>query len=458
MRVSGGNGQKCGTVQYLRTRENKSVPFGPLRSLSGNTAQVRSIVAWKRYQGGVGSFSNRPLRCGGIDQMHLVRSTILLLVPLLWVNASALDIVFSPGAATNTPDAAVYNAWLPALNRAALPYEVALANPVTIRIVVVPADLASDVAGAAVPKSTLYTYDRIASALAGYQVQQGTEGRFYVDGQPRSYRYVTVPRAIQKAVGYLGDDGRIDGEIRVSRQLAKYHLGVDEPLPDNKVHAVSVLTHEIGHILGFSSGVDYRDSGSDAPPTPMDFYRFSDDSIAYGRANLGIAFLPDLSIGHQLKYFLTEFPAHLPRPGGKFCAHALVACKRVQFSTGTNYGNGNQASHWRFGTEDFVSIDKMGNVTIQSGPIGIMDPGIASGVVERISGYDMDLLTTLGWRRATIVSGPASGSTSGAADPTGWRECVPGAEDCNVFRDLEVDQLPSVDDHMPNPPINVDVD
>jgi hypothetical protein len=143
---------------------------------------------------------------------------------------------------------------------------------------------------------------------------------------------------------------------------------------------VGVAMHEIGHAMGFISGVDILDINS--PPingpfndsqftfvSPLDLFRYSALSAAQG--------VIDWTADGRAKYFSID--------GG--------ATVGPQFSTGRNFGDGNQASHWK---------DNLG--------IGILDPTAASGERLSISAWDTLAFDVIGWdlARQQAVPEPAS--------------------------------------------------
>jgi hypothetical protein len=132
---------------------------------------------------------------------------------------------------------------------------------------------------------------------------------------------------------------------------------------------VGVAAHELGHMLGFVSGVDildinspnggtyYNDNIFTYVSTP-DIFRFSASSRAQGSGVI------DWTADARNKYFSID--------GGTTSV--------APFSTGTTHGDGNQDSHWK---------DSMG--------LGIMDPTVASGELMAISNTDLELMDVIGW-------------------------------------------------------------
>jgi hypothetical protein len=135
---------------------------------------------------------------------------------------------------------------------------------------------------------------------------------------------------------------------------------------------VGVAAHEIGHALGFFSGVDILDINS--PPingpfddnlftflSPLDLFRWSALSLASG--------VRDWTADTRAKYFSIN--------GG--------ATDLGGFATGVNFGDGRQASHWK---------DGLG--------LGIMDPTAAPGEFLSITMLDLRGFDVIGWNLEPI--------------------------------------------------------
>jgi hypothetical protein len=147
---------------------------------------------------------------------------------------------------------------------------------------------------------------------------------------------------------------------------------------------IGVATHEIGHALGFISGVDILDINS--PPvggpfpanaftyvSPLDLYRFSDLSAANG--------MFDWTADTRAKYFSLD--------GG--------ITKGAYFATSRFHGDGQQASHWK---------DRLN--------LGIMDPTASPGEILSVSANDRLALDVIGWNLAS------------APEPSSWAMMVAG--------------------------------
>jgi hypothetical protein len=207
--------------------------------------------------------------------------------------------------------------------------------------------------------------------------------------------YLDISRANAKALGISlapGPDSNItftDFSDFASPLPVPPNIGWDFDRSDgiaaNRIDFIGVATHEIGHAMGFESGVDVVDFvGSPNGPgrlaanggpydldqfavyTTLDLFRFSANSLAQGSQPAGG--LRDLAMG--------QFDAN-SRP--YFSINSGVT-NQGQFATGGFNGDGAQASHWR----DNLAI-------------GIMDPTFGNGELGVVSLADRRALDAIGW-------------------------------------------------------------
>jgi hypothetical protein len=205
-----------------------------------------------------------------------------------------------------------------------------------------------------------------------------------IDGRTQDENeQINLTRANAKALGMLNDSG-LDGVIIVS-DLTNQTLGwnynfQDSSVPTDRLDYLSTGMHEIGHVLGFVSGVDGPglltsnsgddddddggddgddDEGGDLYVTPLDMYRYSSESQSSG--------IIDLSIG-----------------GDPYLSFDRGKTRIANFATGADLtlgGDGYQASHWKQ----------------QTNPLGVMDPVLRPGQRRALNLLDRRAMDAIGW-------------------------------------------------------------
>ena len=171
-------------------------------------------------------------------------------------------------------------------------------------------------------------------------------------------KHIWLTRANAKALDLVdSNDDKLDASIRINNSIP-WDFARDHTTSDEAFDFQTMAQHEIGHALGFVSGVDAFELLSMSAGkenledkdlqyvSPMDLYRYSEKSAAEGVDN---------------KFFSLD--------GG--------LTQIANFSSGEGY----QGSHWE---------------TLDTSP-GIMSPTLAANGIGEISDLDRQLLDVIGW-------------------------------------------------------------
>lgn len=151
----------------------------------------------------------------------------------------------------------------------------------------------------------------------------------------------------------------------------------------NSFDFIGIAAHEIGHALGFFSGVDALDTSggtklsSDFKTSTLDLFRYSNTSKDLNAL--------DFTTGNDEKYFSLD----------------NGATKIATFSNGTTLGDGSQAGHWKENTN-------------ANDLIGILDPASDLGELKFISQNDLRALDVIGWDRS------AASYATEVPEPSTW--------------------------------------
>ncbi|RTK97388.1 MAG: PEP-CTERM sorting domain-containing protein [Lysobacterales bacterium] len=307
-------------------------------------------------------------------------------------------------------DAQAYDAFVRAGNR----WSSVFTDPVTVNLRIGYSALASGVLAQASSTQTIVPYTNFVSALRADRTS--SQDTTAVSNLSADLKFLTnrtsdSPNGPGSATPYLDDDGSFNNQyLRMTSANAKAlglmsatATGTDATITFSNAFSydfkpwdgivagtfdfTGLASHEIGHALGFVSGVDILDyyAGHGGPYgednfllDPLDLFRYSVDSAA-----LGVA---DFTADARAKY--------LSLNDGRTLLDSL--------STGVYYGDGRQDSHWK---------DNLG--------IGVMDPTAAAGELLKFGEADLRALDVVGWNRisatGSAASAPGSAGIAGTA-------------------------------------------
>ena len=184
--------------------------------------------------------------------------------------------------------------------------------------------------------------------------------------------------SVVKAVGGLlpGNPETRDGNVTFSSNFG-FDFDPTDGIDDGTFDFIGVAIHEIGHALGFVSGVDFLDvfGKPNGPGAGQLGYDLNDTSIfsaldLFRYSSPGVI---NLAAGGQDTYFSLD--------GG------LTALFGNKFATGRFNGDGDQASHWK----DASGANRCGP------QLGIMDPTFCFGQMGVVTGLDLAAYDAMGW-------------------------------------------------------------
>ncbi|WP_309646547.1 NF038122 family metalloprotease [Phenylobacterium sp.] len=214
-----------------------------------------------------------------------------------------------------------------------------------------------------------------------------------------------------KALGFTGFGDVADGTIQFSSDF-KFDFDPSDGIAGDSIDFISVAIHEIGHILGFVSGVDTYDilgypngvlwNDPDFGALPLGDFAIGSvlDLYRYSAGNAGTAL--DWTVGGTPFFSIDGESAY----GGGF-------------STGAFNGDGRQASHWK---DNIVGMPQL----------GALDPTVAYGQMGRVTSLDLAAFDAIGWNvDYDVLNSGRSFSTrdiyfAAIPEPTTWALTIIG--------------------------------
>ena len=196
-------------------------------------------------------------------------------------------------------------------------------------------------------------------------------GRLAPDGMEISQTIALTTANVKALVG--GGANVLDGEITFSSDFA-FDFDPTNGIKTGTYDFVGVAIHEIGHALGFVSGADDFDYSHGYTGNDVDsaWWAYGLDMFRYAKDANGD---PILNV--------------VPGDDGYFSIDGgASAYLGAYFSTGTDHGDGWQASHWK---EPNVPCTNF---------VGIMNPYICNGVGDDVTAADLGLFDAIGWNLA----------------------------------------------------------
>lgn len=306
-------------------------------------------------------------------------------------NLGTFNIVIQAGPtlAANAPAMAAFE-------QAAQWWESVIADPITV---IVKADLASlpaGVLGSAGSAVLAYPYTTIRNAMVADAADEPDDA--IVGSLPTAGNYtVTMPvgfglngnvfasKANLKALGFPAANldavagTAVDVEITFSSNFA-FDFNHNDGITTGQFDFTGIAAHEIGHGLGFFSGVDDVDfflpgTSNQIEPTPLDMFRYrdgtNDPTTVADFSNGSLAFPRNMVPQHV---------AIMDQILGGFGGDVEVLMSR-----GLDFGDGRQASHFKDGLN-----------------LGIMDPTAAPGELLQIRPNDLRAFDLIGYE-ITVV-------------------------------------------------------
>lgn len=247
-----------------------------------------------------------------------------------------------------------------AFTTAANAWSAAVTDPFTVTLQIGFRSLGASTLGASSPSLVSFNANVVKAALAADETSSRDAAAVASLPAYGASASLLLTTAEARALGFrtTGSDGSIEFSSDFPFSTARSAQGT---VAAGTYDLVGIAEHEIGHMLGFVSGLTIGPGYS----TLLDQFRF-------------------LSPG--VRNTATVAGAYFSLDGG--------ATSLAQFSPGPN--DSYQASHWLEGTG------------------GLMDPALPAGTVQNITPLDLTAFDVIGYDLATAVDEPAGGAVLAA--------------------------------------------